>query len=173
MIFIEFLVFVISSGLFCSERFRGNIYAFLTAGVLATASSLLFVYHIGVTMMVHAAEPMPVKIVKERVAVLQKISQPPSLSKPQDCHDDYPFWAKLLSQEGTTDLTLQVHADGTVSGVTVAQSSGSDRLDHAAVECVAKWHYLPAIRDGKLTDVPWTARVVWALADAAARAEKK
>ncbi len=166
MIFIEFLVFVISSGLFCSERFRHNRYAWLTAGALATATSLLFVYHMGVMLTVHAAEPIPIKIVKERVAVLQKISQPPSPSGPQDCHDDYPFWAKLFSQEGTTDLILQVHADGTVTDVKVAQSSGSDRLDNAAVECVAKWHYRPAIKDGALTDTPWTARVVWSLADA-------
>ena len=165
MIFIEFLVFVVSSGLFCSERFRGNLWAFLTAGVLATASSLLFVYHMGIMLTGHADAPVPVKIVKERVAVLQKISQPPSASQPEDCHDDYPFWARLWGQEGTTDLTLQVHADGTVDGVKVAQSSGSDRLDDAAVECVSKWHYRPAIKDGVLTDTPWTARVVWSLAD--------
>ena len=165
MIFIEFLVFVVSSGLFCSERFRHNLYAWLTAGVLATASSLLFVYHIGIMLTGHAAEPVPVKIVKERVAVLQKISQPPSPSQPADCHDDYPFWSRLWGQEGTTDLAFQIRADGTVDGVKVAQSSGSDRLDDAAVDCAAKWHYRPAIKYGKLTDVPWTAQVVWTLSD--------
>ena len=165
MIIIEFLVFVISSGLFFNERFRHNLYAWLTAGVLATASSLLFLYHMGIVLTGHAAEPVPVKIVKERVAVLQKISQPPSPSQLEDCHDDYPFWSRLRGQEGTTDLTLQVRADGTVGDVKVAQSSGSERLDDAAVECVSKWHYRPAIKDGKLTDVPWTARVVWSLGD--------
>ncbi|MGA7674092.1 MAG: energy transducer TonB [Rhizomicrobium sp.] len=169
MIVIEFLVFVVSSGLFFNERFRHNLYAWLTAGVLATASSLLFVYHMGIVLTGPAAEAVPVKIVKERVAVLQKISQPPSPSKPEDCRDDYPFWSRLWGQEGTTDLTLQVHADGTVDGVKVAQSSGSDRLDDAAVDCVAKWHYRPAIKDGVLTDTPWTARVVWSLADTAAK----
>ena len=47
MIILEFLVFVISSGLFFNERFRHNLYAWLTAGVIATASSLLFVYPSG------------------------------------------------------------------------------------------------------------------------------
>ena len=169
MIIIEFLVFVISSGLFFNERFRHNLYAWLTAGVLATASSVLFVYHMGIVLTGNAAAPVPVKIVKERVAVLQKISQPPSLSKPEDCHDDYPFWSRLWGQEGTTDLTLLVRADGTVDGVKVAQSSGSDRLDDAAVECVSKWHYRPAIKDGALTDVAWTARVVWSLSGTTAK----
>jgi protein TonB len=169
MIIIEFLVFVISSGLFFNERFRHNLYAWLTAGVLATASSLLFVFHMGIVLTGNAAAPVPVKIVKERVAVMQKISQPPATSKPEDCHDDYPFWSRLWGQEGTTDLTLQVHADGTVDGVTVAQSSGSDRLDDAAIDCVSKWHYRPAIKDGVLTDTPWTARVVWSLEETKAK----
>ncbi|MDE2133739.1 MAG: energy transducer TonB [Alphaproteobacteria bacterium] len=165
MIIIEFLVFVVSSGLFFNERFRGNRYAWLTAGAVATASSLLFVYHLGAMFTVHAAVPPP-RIVKVRVPVLQKISQPPSLSKAGDCHGDYPFWARLFGTEGTTELAFHVLADGTVDNVTVAKSSGSDRLDHAAAGCVAKWHYLPAIKDGKLADVPWTAQVVWSLADA-------
>jgi TonB family protein len=169
MIIIEFAIFVISSGLFFNDRFRHNLYAWLIAGSIATGSSLLFAYHLGLMLMGQAAAPVPVKIVKERVAVLQKVSQPPQLPKPQDCHDDYPFWARLFGDEGTTDLTLNVHADGTVDQVKVAHSSGSDRLDDAAVECVEKWHYRPAIKDGALTDVPWTARVVWSLSGTKAK----
>jgi TonB family protein len=172
MIIIEFLVFVISSGLFFNERFRHNLYAWLTAGVLATASSLLFVFHMGIVLTGNAAAPVPVKIVKERVAVMQKISQPPAPSKPEDCHGDYPTWSRLWGQEGTTDLMLQVHADGTVSDLKVAQSSGYERLDDAAVDCVSKWHYRPAIKDGELTDTPWTARVVWSLGDTTPSATK-
>ena len=123
----------------------------------------------GIVLTGRASEPVPVKIVKERVAVLQKISQPPSPSKPEDCHDDYPFLSRLFGDEGTTDLTLQVHADGTVDNVKVAHSSGSDRLDDAAVDCVAEWHYRPAIKDGALIDTPWTARVVWSLSGTTAK----
>lgn len=175
MVVIEFLVFVISSGLFCSTRFRDNLYALLIAGAVATASSLLFVYHLGTMFTVHAAVPPPPMIVKEvvHVPVVQKISQPPSLSKPQDCRDGYPFLSRLLGQEGTTDLAFHVLADGVVDGVTVAKSSGSERLDDAAVSCVKKWHYLPAIKDGKLADVPWTAQVVWSLGDGNKPADTK
>ncbi len=91
------------------------------------------------------------KIVKQvvKVPVVERISRPPALSKPENCRDDYPFLARVFGQEGTTELAFQVMADGTVSGVKVATSSGSDRLDDAAVECVARWHYRPAIKDGQ------------------------
>lgn len=165
MIVIEFLIFVISSGLFCSTRFRGNLWAVLIAGGIATASSLLFVYDAGAKLAFHPEAP--VKIVRQvvRVPVVQKISQPPSLSKPQDCHDDYPFWARMFGREGTTELTFQVLADGTVDGVTVAKSSGSDGLDDAAMDCVAKWHYRPGIKDGRLTDMPLKVSVAWSLGE--------
>ena len=173
MIVIEFLIFVISSGLFCNSRFRGNITAVLIAGAIATGSSLLFVYDVGAKLAFHPEAP--VKVVKQvvRVPVLQKITQLPSLSKPQDCHDDYPFWARMFGHEGTTELAFQVHADGTVDGVTVAKTSGYDGLDDAAVDCVAKWHYRPGIKDGVLVDMPLKISVAWSLAEAATKVEKK
>ena len=80
MIVIEFLIFVVSSGLFCNSRFRGNLWAVLIAGAIATGSSLLFVYDAGAKLAFHPEAP--VKIVKQvvRVPVVQKISQPPSPS---------------------------------------------------------------------------------------------
>ena len=173
MIVIEFLIFVISSGLFCNSRFRGNLWAVLIAGAIATGSSLLFVYDAGAKLAFHPEAP--VKIVKQlvRVPVLQKISQPPSLAKPRDCHDDYPFWARMFGREGTTELAFQVHADGTVDDVAVAKSSGSDGLDDAAADCVAKWHYRPGIKDGVLVDMPLKVSVAWSLEEAAKPAEKK
>jgi protein TonB len=172
MIIIEFLIFVISSGLFCNSRFRGNLWAVLIAGGIATGSSLLFVYDVGAKLAFHPEAP--VKIVKQvvRVPVVQKISQPPTLSKPRDCHDDYPFWSRMWGDEGTTELAFQVRADGTVDGVSVAKSSGSDRLDDAAVNCVAKWHYRPGIKDGVLADMPLKVSVAWSLEEAASPEKK-
>ena len=103
---------------------------------------------------------------------MQKISQPPSLSKAQDCNESYPFWAWLLDQEGTTELAFNVLADGTVENVSVTKSSGTQGLDDGAVKCVKKWHYLPAIKDGKLADARWTTQVVWSLDEKAKPAEK-
>jgi protein TonB len=165
VIVVEFVIFVVSSGLFCSERFRHHLWAVLIAGGIATGSSLLFAYDFVEKLMVHTEAP--VKIVKQvvKVPVVQRISQPPALSKPENCRDDYPFFARLFGDEGTTEVAFQVLADGVVSGAVVSKSSGSDRLDDAAVACVAKWHYRPAIKDGQLVDAPMTVKVSWNLDD--------
>ena len=171
MIVIEFLIFVASSGLFYSGRFRHHMGAVIVAGAVAGGSSLLFVYDVVMKLAVHTEAP--VKVVKQvvRVPVIQRVSQPPALSKPENCRDDYPFIARVLGQEGTTEVAFQVLADGTVSAVTLSKSSGSDRLDDAAVECVSKWHYRPAIKDGKLVDTPLKVSVAWNLDEG--DAEKK
>lgn len=62
------------------------------------------------------------------------------------------------SHEGVV-FFLEALADGTVSGVNVSQSSGSDRLDDAADRC----HYRPAIKDGQHVDMPMTVKVDWKL----------
>ena len=165
MIVVEFLIFVVSSGLFCSENFRHRMWAVLIAGGVATASSLLFFYDLYEKLEVKTEAP--VKVVKQtvrvNVPVMQRVSQPPSLSKPENCRDDYPFFARVFSREGTTELAFNVMADGTVSDIKVAKSSGSDGLDDAAKDCVAKWHYRPAIKDNVLVDAPMTVKVTWNL----------
>ncbi len=163
MIVIEFLVFVVSSGLFYSGRFRHHIWAVVIAGAIATGSSILFFYDLFEKMQVPAEAP--VKVVKEvvRVPVIQHVSQPPMLSKPENCRDDYPFFARIFDRKGTTELAFTVSADGTVRDIKVTKSSGHDGLDDAAKECVAKWHYRPAIKDGQLVDAPMTVKVAWNL----------
>ena len=171
MIVVEFIIFVVSSGLFCSQNFRHRLWAVIVAGVIATGSSLLFIYDFAERMLVHTEAP--VKVVRQtvRVPVLQRVSQPPALSKPENCRDDYPFLSRVLGDEGTSELSFTVGADGTVSAIKVAKSSGSDRLDDAAKDCVAKWHYRPAIKDNQLVDAPMTVKVNWNLDEE--RAEKK
>jgi len=165
VIIIEFLVFVASSGLFFSERFRHRLWPVLIAGGIATASSLLFVYDVAEKLTGHAEAP--VKVVKQvvRVPVVQKLNEPPSLSKPQSCRDDYPFWARVFEREGVSELSFMVLADGTVSDVKVAKSSGSEELDDAAADCVKKWHYRPGIKDGQLVDTPLNVSVTWKLGE--------
>lgn len=165
MIVIEFIIFVVSSGLFCSKNFRHRIWAVIVAGVIATGSSVLFMYDFAERMLVHTEAQ--VKVVKQtvRVPVLQRVSQPPALSKPENCRDDYPFLSRVLGDEGTTELSFTVAADGAVSEIKVAKSSGSDRLDDAAKDCVAKWRYRPALKDNVLVDAPMTVKVNWNLSD--------
>ena len=165
MIVIEFVVFVVSSGLFYSGRFRHHLWAVLIAGGIATGSSLLFFYEPYEKLELRTEAS--VKVVKEvvRVPVVQHISRPPALSRPENCRDDYPLIARIFGQEGTTELAFQVMADGTLSSIKVTKSSGSDRLDDAAIDCVSKWHYRPAIVDDQLADMPMTVKVDWNLSD--------
>jgi TonB family protein len=165
VIVIEFIVFVVSSGLFYSSRFRHHLWAVLIAGGIATGSSLIFFYDLYEKLEMRTEAS--VKVVKEvvRVPVVQHISRPPALSKPENCRSDYPLIARIFDQEGTTELGFQVMADGTLSDIKVTKSSGSDRLDDAAVDCVAKWHYRPAIVNDQLADAPMTVKVDWNLSD--------
>ncbi len=165
MFVIELIIFIISSGLFYSGRFRHHIWAVVIAGAVATGSSLLFFYDLYEKL--QAKPQAPVKVVRQlvQVPVIQHVSQPPVLSKPENCRDDYPFFGRVFGREGTTELAFTVSADGTVRDVKVAKSSGSDGLDDAAVECVGKWHYRPAVKDGQLTDTPMTVKVAWGLDD--------
>jgi TonB family protein len=165
VIIIEFIVFVVSSGLFYNQSFRHRLWAVLIAGGIATGSSLLFFYDLYEKL--EARPEAPVRVVRQvvRVPVVQHVSQPPALSKPEDCRNDYPFFARVFDREGTTELAFTVSADGTVRDVKVAKSSGSDGLDDAAVECVGKWHYRPAVKDGQLIDTPMTVKVAWNLGD--------
>ncbi|MGN6147822.1 MAG: TonB family protein [Rhizomicrobium sp.] len=164
MIVIEFIIFVVSSGVFYRQSFHHRIWAVIIAGAVATGSSLLFFYDLYEKLEAKPQAPV-VKLVKVNVPVVQHVSRPPALSKPQDCRDHYPFFARVLGQEGTTELAYTVLAAGTVCGVKVTKSSDSDRLDNAAVECVSQWHYRPAIKDDQTVDAPMTVKVDWKLDD--------
>lgn len=163
MIVIEFVIFVVSSGLFYSKNFRHRLWAVLIAGAIATGSSLLFFYDLYAKLEAHTEAP--VKVVKQvvRVPVIKHYAQPPALSKPENCRDDYPFFARIFGEEGTTEVSFTVLADGTVKDPTVSKSSTYDRLDDAAVDCVSEWHYRPGIKDGALVDTPMKVEVVWRL----------
>jgi TonB family protein len=167
MIIIEFIIFVVSSGLFCSERFRGHLWAVLVAGAIATGSSLLFMWDLGIKMAGHPKEPPVItRIIKVPVVktVLPNQSVAASKDKPHACGIDlYPTESLTKGEEGSTRLTFKVLTDGTVDAVTVATTSGSQRLDEAAVSCVRNWHYRPAIKDGKLAEVDTSATVKWVL----------
>jgi protein TonB len=90
-------------------------------------------------------------------------SSPASIGRPHVCQQDYPSISQRLGEEGTTEIAFTITADGDVTGLTVAKSSGSERLDSAAVSCASNWHYKPAILEGKPVSVSWKAAVRWVL----------
>jgi periplasmic protein TonB len=79
----------------------------------------------------------------------------------------YPDWARRSNQQGTVVLRVLVAADGSVTRVEIARSSGFDSLDRSALATVrARWRFVPANRGG-LAVASWVlVPIRFALADA-------
>ena len=52
---------------------------------------------------------------------------------------DYPVESISLREVGTTQVQFLVHVDGAVRDTIIARSSGSPRLDQAAIQTVSRW----------------------------------
>jgi protein TonB len=62
----------------------------------------------------------------------------------------YPPISVRLGEEGTVRLHIALDSNGKIAAINVLKTSGSERLDNAAVSWVAKhWRYAPATRDGR------------------------
>jgi protein TonB len=76
----------------------------------------------------------------------------------------YPALAVRLNHEGATLVTVHIGADGSVTGADVAESSGHDELDQAAVSCVNRvWNFQPAMQNGHPVASTKQYRIVWKL----------
>ena len=63
-----------------------------------------------------------------------------------DCTSYYPDLSRRLNESGDVLVHYDVGVDGTITNVGVSKSSGSDRLDQAAVSCVSsRWRNTPAM----------------------------
>jgi periplasmic protein TonB len=61
----------------------------------------------------------------------------------------YPAVARRRAQQGTVTVRVLVGVDGSVERAEIADSSGFDTLDDAALETVrSRWRFVPARRDG-------------------------
>ena len=66
-----------------------------------------------------------------------------------DCSFLYPDMSRRLYESGDVLVRYDVGSDGAIDHVALAHSSGSERLDRAAVACVSGlWRNLPAYQDG-------------------------
>lgn len=61
----------------------------------------------------------------------------------------YPREAQMLREGGTVDLLIHVTNTGVTASVDVLSSSGHPVLDRAAIDAVLKWHFRPALREGR------------------------
>jgi len=70
-----------------------------------------------------------------------------AVGRTHNCDSYYPDLSRRLNETGNVMVSYDVGADGSISNVRVAKSSGSDRLDQAAVSCVStKWRNTPAMQ---------------------------
>jgi protein TonB len=95
------------------------------------------------------------------------ITAPVSLKSSHNCADRYyPPIAVRLNQQGTTTLRITVSAEGQVTDAKVADSSGFDSLDQAALKCIqsGSWGgYKPAMQNGQPVDAQTQVKIVWKL----------
>lgn len=110
------------------------------------------------------AEPAPSRRASAMPSPNQRyLAKPASVGRPHVC-SDYPQESQRLGEQGTVILEFVIETDGSVARVKVFKSSGSDRLDMAAIQCARTWRYRPAIgENGKPVAVPWKAGVEWKL----------
>ncbi len=60
----------------------------------------------------------------------------------------YPSAARRHGEQGTVGCRIHIDASGSVDEVEILLSSGSDRLDRAAIDALARWRFEPAYEDG-------------------------
>jgi protein TonB len=79
----------------------------------------------------------------------------------------YPALSQRLGEQGTTHLKVTVGVDGKATDVTVIGSSGSTRLDAAALQYVKdNYRWDPATRDGKPVVGTIPVDIIWDLKNA-------
>jgi periplasmic protein TonB len=75
---------------------------------------------------------------------------------------EYPVDAAADGEQGTVVLLIHVAPSGRAAGVDVVRSSGYLSLDSAARDAVAKWRFLPAVKDGQPVPSEMTMGFVFA-----------
>jgi protein TonB len=91
------------------------------------------------------------------------ITAPRTEGRAHECESQYPPLSRRLSEQGIVTMKFTVMTDGTVAGPRVVKSSGFQRLDEAAVQCVSRWRYHPATQGGKPLAVSLEANVRYQL----------
>jgi protein TonB len=66
-----------------------------------------------------------------------------------------------VANPGATEMSFVVATEGSVKNVSVTKSSGSQKLDNAALSCIASWKYAPASRDGHPVEIRWVEHIDW------------
>ncbi|MES2823086.1 MAG: energy transducer TonB [Pseudomonadota bacterium] len=80
---------------------------------------------------------------------------------------EYPSASTRLNEEGVTGLSLLVTANGRVTDVKLESTSGSDRLDAAAIKHAQhNWAFSPCTENGVAVACRFQTKLVWELNEA-------
>lgn len=91
-----------------------------------------------------AAPPGPLPVIPPSFFAAYLENPPPA----------YPAISRRLGEQGKVLLRVLVSADGRAERVELKGSSGSTRLDRAALDAVRQWRFVPA-RQGEKTLAAW------------------
>ncbi|WP_165799512.1 energy transducer TonB [Sphingomonas oleivorans] len=64
----------------------------------------------------------------------------------------YPIESRRRREEGTVRLRVVITPEGRVKEISIARSSGFERLDKAALETVRKWKFRPGMQAGRAVE---------------------
>ena len=104
---------------------------------------------------VQATTPVPPPVVQPTVTPSKAVG------RTHDCASYYPDLSRRLNESGDVLVHYDVGVDGAISNVGVAKSSGSDRLDQAAVSCVStRWRNTPAMNGSTAVASPGHQAIV-------------
>lgn len=84
---------------------------------------------------------------------------PPMVAGPQVVK--FPEESQRAGEHGTVAIEVFVTDSGRIQRMRMRQSSGSDRLDTAAIESVLAWKFNPAEQDGRPVSGSKIVRVVY------------
>jgi protein TonB len=73
----------------------------------------------------------------------------------------FPRESELRGERGAVIVVIHVSEAGQAVGAEVANSSGHALLDKAAVDAVLKWHFRPALKDGKAVPFDMPMRFIF------------
>lgn len=103
------------------------------------------------------AEPVTPAVASVAAAAPAPVPPPPEVEEVEPDYKasylnnrlNYPFAARRMGMQGRVVLEVEVLVEGVSGQITVAQSSGHDMLDRAALESVKTWRFVPARRGGQ------------------------
>ncbi len=82
-------------------------------------------------------------------AVAENLVRNPAVIDLKNCpKPSYPLDSRKLEEEGTVNLKFLINIDGTVVRSVIAQTSGHDKLDSAAMDALSKCKFKPATFNG-------------------------